>query len=256
MGAPWHEIRGKAAALGIAVFSSNYALYHEMSQRMQAIMARYAAHGRYEPYSIDEGFLDLGDIPPGERGQAMQAMRTAILTELSIPVSVGLAPTKVLAKLAAEIAKDLPNGVRMFNNMADVDQVLASIPPEELWGIGPARGRALREMQITTALQLKQADLGWIRRRLHVPVARMVCELRGIPAMPLQTFAAPRKEILCARAFGKPLHTIDALCQAMATYAAIAARRLYAQHAVTSTIGISLMTNPFRVDQAQHHCSM
>lgn len=255
MGAPWHEVRYEAAARGIVVFSSNYALYHELSQRMQAVMARYAG-GVYEPYSIDECFLDLAAIPPAERVQVMTAMRQAILREVGIPVSVGVAATKVLAKLAAELAKDHPEGVRALANPAEIDQVLTQTPTTDLWGIGPARARALREMAIYTALHLKQADLAQIRRRLHVPVARIVCELRGIPALPLQTNYPPRREIVCARVFGQPLRTVEALGQAVATYAAAAARRLYAQHSVASTLSVSLMTNPFRPDQPQQHSSV
>jgi DNA polymerase V len=253
-GAPIHEYRRQLQEYGVVVFSSNYALYQEVSSRVQSVMSRYT--GKQEIFSIDESFLDLSAIPPGERAAAMSELRGAILHEVGIPVSIGLAPTKVLSKLASHVAKSLPEGVHGFADAAAADDILSITPCDEIWYVGPARSRQLREeMGITSGLQLKRADIIRIRRRLHVPVARIVCELRGIPALPLHTSAPARKEIMCARAFGKLVTTLADLQEAVARYTADATRRLLAGHQVCGTLSVSLMTNGFRTDLPQYRAS-
>ena len=238
----------------IAVFSSNYSLYNDFSNRIHAVMDRYSP--RTEKFSIDESFLDLSAISPGERIAVMREMRRAILQETGVPVSIGLAATKVRSKLAADYAKRMPDGVRAFDNEQELERILAMTPCSAIWYIGEARARQLRaHFDIYNGLQLMRADLVQIRRVLHVPVARIVCELRGIPALPLRTTAPPRKEIMCARAFGRLVTDLHELQQAVASYTAAAGRRLNAHRQVCSTLSISLMTNSFRQDLPQYHAS-
>jgi DNA polymerase V len=252
MGAPIHQYQRQVREHGIVVFSSNYALYGEFSLRIHAIMQRY---GRCEPFSCDEAFLDLAPIPPGERLRVMQDLRAAILRETHIPVTVGLAPTKVLTKLAADQGKQVPEGIYALTSEEQIDEVLRRTTLEDIWYIGPQRARRLISMGIANGLQLKYADLARIRRVLHVPVARVVCELRGITALPLQTEGRPRKEVMCARSFGHPVNELRDMQQAVASYTAAAARRLWAHHQVCGTLSVSLMTNAFRADLPQHHAT-
>jgi DNA polymerase V len=254
MGAPIFQHQQRIKQYGVIVFSSNYALYHEFSQRIHAIMGRYT--DQQEIFSIDESFLHLGAIPPADRATAMQEMRQTILQETGIPVSVGVATTKVLAKLAADQAKTTSEGIWMFDQETGIDQVLAATTTEDIWYIGTQRAKTLKErFGITTGLQLKRADIVRIRRALHVPVARVVCELRGISALPLQTIAPPRMEIVCARSFGRSVTSLPELCEAAAAYTAAATRRLWQQHSLVATLCVSLMTNRFREDQPQYHAS-
>lgn len=186
----------------------------------------------------------------------MREMRRVVLQETGVPISIGIASTKVISKLAANYGKRSPDGVYMFDNENVLDRILALTPCQDIFFIGEARARQLRaQFDIYTGLQLKHADIARIRRVLHVPVARIVCELRGIPALPLQNSAPPRKEIMCARAFGRLVTDVREIQQAVASYTAAVGRRLNAQRQVCRTLSISLMTNSFRQDLPQYHAS-
>lgn len=252
MGAPIHQFQRQIREHGVVIFSSNYALYQEFSMRVHSVMQRY---GRCELFSVDEAFMDLTAMQSGERIAAMQNLRATILRETGIPVTVGIASTKVLSKLAADQGKSLPDGVYALTSEEQIDAVLRHTALEDIWYISTNRARRLREMGIADGLMLKQADLAHIRRVMTVPVARVVAELRSIQAMPLQTVAPPRKEVMCARAFGHLVNDLEEILQAVATYTAAAARRLWTHHQMCGTLSISLMTNSFRTDLPQHQVS-
>ncbi|MBA3824187.1 MAG: hypothetical protein H0X24_09875 [Ktedonobacterales bacterium] len=205
MAVPIHQYQRQVREQGITVFSSNYALYHQFAVRMHAIMGRYAPT---EEFAVDEAFLDLGHLAPGECLTAMRDLRTTLLREINIPVTIGVAPTKVLSKLATSVGKTTAEGCYAFANEAQIDQVLAATALEDIWYIAGQRAKKLRALGIENGLMLKQSDIARMRRLMTLPVAHVVAELRGISAIPLRTVAPPRKESMCARAFGHRINDL------------------------------------------------
>jgi DNA polymerase V len=161
----------------------------------------------------------------------------------------------MLTKLAADQGKLRPDGLYAFADEAQLDEVLAQTALEDIWYIAANRARRLRELGIANGLALKRADIARMRRLMTLLVAHVVAELRGISAIPLRTVAPPRKEIMCARAFGHRINDLEEMQQAIATYTAAAARRLWAGQQVCSVMSVSVMTNAFREDLPQHYVS-
>ncbi|MBU0728203.1 MAG: Y-family DNA polymerase [Proteobacteria bacterium] len=244
MGQPYFKCRDLLRKNGVRVFSSNYSLYGDLSRRVMDVLSQLEAE--VEIYSIDEAFLMLPADGSGSAGYA-RIIREKILQCVGIPVSVGIAPTKTLAKIANRFAKKNPlhNGVFEITGAGDVDSLLKTVGVEDVWGIGRRYFSLLKLRGIHTAFDLKQADDAWVRKRLTVVGLRTVMELRGIPCISLDETPPSRKSIVCSRSFGRPVESLADLRQAVATYTSRAAERLRAAQLATGCLHVFLATSSF-----------
>lgn len=249
MGTPWFQMRDLAREHGIVALSSNYALYADMSNRVMAILGQYAPD--QEIYSIDECFLGLdgfSHLDPVEYGRQI---RRQVKQWVGIPVCVGIAETKTLAKLANHCAKKGlagRDGVCDFNRMAPVElsSLCATIPANEVWGIGPRLAQQLAARGIATVEDLRTADAKTLRREFSVVVERTVTELNGIPCLSLEEVAPNKQQIQSSRSFGSYVYDLPQLREAVASYIASAAERLRAQGSLAGMLQVYIRTNPHK----------
>lgn len=256
MGTPFFQLRDLIDQHRIRVFSSNYALYGDMSRRMMCVLAQCVPH--QEIYSIDEAFLDFTGI--GDMRQYALMLRRRVRQSVGIPVCVGIARTKTLAKLANHIAKKtlhpaVADGVFDYHtlNANEQEALLSRIPVTEVWGIGHRLTQALQRFKIHTVQDLREADPRWIRQRFSVVMERTIQELRGVPCLGLEQVTAAKQQIISSRSFGKLVMSLTELRQAIAMYTARAAERLRGQQSLASAVTVFIRTNPFREQDPQYH---
>ena len=220
-------------------------------------LATFCSH--MEVYSIDEAWIDLSHIPPANLSEYGHDIRETVYRNTGIPVSLGIAATKTLSKVAAEIVKHQPlyRGVLSLTDYSDEDlnELLANLAVGDVWGIGSRYTRLLQSRNILTARDLKYADQRWVRRHLTVVGERMVLELRGVACIPLEQ-PKPKKGIMTAKTFGKPVECLEELEEAVATYTARAVEKLRKQESVASCITIFAHTNAFKKDTPQYSNSI
>ena len=256
MGEPWFKLKDLAKQHGIVALSSNYTLYADLSSRIMAILRDYSPHA--EVYSIDESFLDLDGLGRlWESPTAMgQSIRQRIRQWVGVPVCVGIAPSKTLAKLANHIAKKRPH----FNSVCDLsalpmhelEAILSTVDVGEVWGVGRRLSEQLRIAGVITVLQLRQAPLSWLRSSFGVVMERTGNELRGISCLDLEEVTPEKKQIISSRSFGQPVLTFDELRESVATYMTRAAEKLRAQQSVCEAVQVFVMTNRFKATDRQY----
>lgn len=256
MGVPLFKIRDLVKANDIAVFSSNYVLYADLSNRVMSILSEYSP--LQEIYSIDESFLDL----TGFDGVTEKArlIKDRVTQDTGIPVCVGIASTKTLAKLSNFVAKRHPRSRGVFNfnalTKSQVNNVLMHIPVEEVWGIGRRLTASLNEIGIDTVLQLRDADIPAMRNRFGVVLEKTIRELRGEVCLELEEIANPKKQIINSRSFGNAVTSIDDIQNALAHFVSNAAKKLRDQHSITGMLQVFILTDGFRTDQKQYNPSV
>ncbi|QZA82269.1 Y-family DNA polymerase [Deefgea piscis] len=253
MGAPWHQLREFAEQEGIIARSSNYALYADMSHRVMTILNRFSPN--QEIYSIDECFLSFDGLPQ-DHTELGQEIRRTVLQWTGLPVCVGIAPTKTLAKLANHTAKKQAP----FNSVCEwfklspgqQDAQMQSLAASEVWGIGRKISERMALEGIHTIADLRAANADQIRQRYSIVVQRTVHELRGIPSIELEESTPDKQQILCSRSFGQTIYTEQELGQAISTYIARAAEKLRKQGSVAGSLAVFIRTNPFRPKDPQY----
>lgn len=252
MGAPVFQYEKLIKANEVRVFSSNFALYGDMSRRVMNILAEYA--GAIEIYSIDEAFLDLGAGKESDLERFALELRHTVKKQTGIPVSIGIAASKTLAKVATHIAKkDIRlQGCRLLCDRGDIDGVLKSFPVGELWGIGRRLSAKLRQMGIETAGQFIQLSDPFILREFTINGLRMKRELLGEPTLSLESSVKPKKAICTARSFGEMISSKDFLEQAVASHTVTCAAKLRSQRSCASALMVFIHTNMFRGDLPQY----
>jgi DNA polymerase V len=245
MGVPEFQIRPMLRARRVHVFSSNYTLYGDLSQRVMETLEQFSPD--LEIYSIDEAFLRLSGFTSRNLTEYGRTIRTTVKRWTGIPVSVGIAETKTLAKLANRIAKRTPDTDGVFDLLAcpDRDTLLGRVAVEDVWGIGPNYARLLKQQGITTALQLREADEHWIRRHMGVVGMRVVAELRGHSCLDLEACPAPKQGITCSRTFGRSVFTLEEMEEAVSTYVSRAAEKLRREGLAATVLTVFIMTNAF-----------
>ena len=219
MGTPYFQLKDRESTGELVFRSSNYELYGDMSRRVISILRDEALD--VEQYSIDEAFIrppSVELLPYGRR------LRAKILKWTGIPCGVGFAPTKTLAKIANHIGKKLPEGVFVMPD--DPTEVLASLPVEEVWGIGRRMGERLRMRGIVTAVQLRDLSDSLIRSIGNVVTVRTATELRGTEAIEGKDADADPDSVSCSRSFGIPVETVEGLAESVASFASQAAEKL------------------------------
>ena len=242
MGEVWH-LATPELKKGVHAFSSNYTLYGDMSRRVMMTLRDFAE--RMEIYSIDESFLQFdshGDWTPlGVK------IRKTVQKHTGIPVCVGFGPTKVLAKLANKLAKKTATHAGVFvwpDNPKEADSLLATVPVQDVWGIGRRLSTRLESLDVITARDLRDLDDETARRVLAVTGLRIVWELRGVSCLELEELAPAKKAVCCAKGFGVPLSTLDELLEPLASYVSIVAEKLRAQKLAAGHMQVFLETNP------------
>ncbi len=256
MGDPYFKIRDLCEAEGVAVFSSNYTLYGDMSSRMNAIYRDFSPD--VEVYSIDESFLDLSGFPAADLVTMARDLRSTVRQWTGIPTCVGLGPTKTLAKLANRIAKKAAelDGVCDLTSPADRARWLPAIEVADVWGIGPASERKLLGIGIETAADLRDLDPRLARRLLSVVGERTVLELRGISCLPIELVPPQRRGCAVTRSFGTPVTTLAGMLEAVAAYATRAAEKLRRHGLEASHLVAFMHTSPFREKDPAHSASL
>jgi DNA polymerase V len=265
MGAPLFRIQKLIERYGVKWFSSNYTLYGDMSRRVMDTISQFVPE--LETYSIDEAFVHL---QPGSHQADVYQIRNTVRRWTGIPVSIGIAPTKTLAKVANNIAKK-GDGVIDLSG-ADAIKYLKDFDVKDLWGIGRQSEKLLkaddegsgeqpdlweaagldrirRKQKIETAYELMQCPDDWVRKHLTIRGLRLVWELRGISCLPLEIFEKPRKGICCSRSFGRAVLTLPELCEAVAMHAARGAEKLRSRRLAASHLTVFIATSQFRQNE-------
>ncbi len=255
MAEPWFKIEKLAKQHGVIAYSSNYALYGDMSARVMSLLSTFSP--KQEIYSIDECFLDLDGFDPSSLIAYGQKIRNAVKQNVGIPVCVGIADTKTLAKLANHCAKKGyagENSVCDFGRLTDWQRsdLFTKIPVGDVWGVGRRTTEGLQNMGINTVEDLRCADTEYIRQQFSIVLERTVKELNGIRCIELDEVGTARQQIIVSRSFGTPVMNLDDLSESVAYFTTLAAEKLRHDRSVTSTLCVQIRTNPFSEKEPQY----
>lgn len=251
MGEPEFKVHSLLEKYNVAVFSSNYTLYGDLSRRVMEVISSVAPE--IEIYSIDEAFVRMGGALAKNADAAAAEIRRRALQWLGLPVSIGIAPTKVLAKIATRVAKNYPAYGGIFNlcHCRKLEALLESVKVKDLWGVGRQNAIKLRASGIYNALQFRDADAGFIRKLLTITGMNMHMELNGIPAI-REEIPVSHSTIISSRSLGRKISILPPLEEAAAFHAARAAEKLRHKHLVARLIGTRIQTAYYAEDQPQH----
>lgn len=253
MGVPVFQIKSEMQRHGILAFSSNYALYADLSSRVMRTLEEMAP--RVEVYSIDEAFLDLTGIESAiSLVEFGQQVRERIGHWIGITVCVGIAPTKTLAKLANHAAKKYPatQGVVDLTNPDRQRRLLALVPVDDVWGVGRRLSKRLNALGITTALDLANASPRAIRDQFSVVLERTVRELNGESCIELEEIPPTKKQIVCSRSFGVKVTQFELLREAVCEYATRATEKLRKEQQQAKVLTVFIRTSPFKDNEPQY----
>lgn len=247
MAGPYYEAKDILEKHDVHVFSSNYHLYGDMSWRVMETLRGLCPH--VEVYSVDEAFVDLDEFPEHEIWDLGFNIRNTVEQWTGIPVSVGIASTKTLAKVANHLAKKNKKQTRGTVALTTADQVqyaLENTPVRSIWGIGFRSAEKLQFIGIDTAWKLRNMSEGWAYKNLGGVIGtRLIKELRGEPCIHMKKPLKKKKMIATTRMFGKPVSELSDLKEAIATYATRAAEKLRRQGCAASIINVFVVTNDY-----------
>ena len=255
MGAPLFKIKDIVEKHGVAVFSGNMALYGDMSRRVKWVLEGYAP--AVEVYSIDEAFLDLRGISGIDFDAYAKEISAQCWKLTSIPVSIGIAPTKTLAKIASKLCKQYPKlrGGCYMHRPQDIEKVLRKFPIEDVWGIGRKSAAKLQARYIKTAYDFTQLPETAVRSMMGITGVRTWKELQGIPCIEFEDGFEAKQSICVSRSFSSEIYELSDLQEQIANFAATLAEKLRKQGSVTSEIAVFAYTNRFKENQPQTHSS-
>ena len=232
------------------IFSSNFTLYGDMSNRVMSIIARHVPE--VEIYSIDEAFIKFSGFSEDEANKKCKEIIKAVFKWTGIPVSVGIGPTKTLAKLANRIAKKYVNeGVYKLQDSNQITQVLNDLELEKIWGISKGWANRLKKIGINNALELQRANPNHIKQHISVVGKRIVYELRGISALDLEQVHS-KKSITVSRSFGEMVTDLQSLKEALSNHIFRAAEKLRLQRGLCSSLCVFINTNKFKKSESQY----
>ncbi len=245
MGTPFFQMKDLMRRERVEVFSSNYELYGDMSRRVVSTLSQFTPN--LEVYSIDECFLDLSHLRPEEVTAYGQRIRQTVLEWTGIPVSVGTACTKTLAKVANKLAKKLPGarGVLALENEADTEKALRQTEIGDVWGIGRQHAKRLLQLGVHTAWDLRNLPAGWVKKNMAVTGLRTLLELSGSACQELELETPDKKNICTSRSFGRPLTELKDIEEALSTHTVRCATKLRKQQSCATGLTVFLMTNRF-----------
>ena len=246
MGIPWFKVKKSYLSQGGKVFSSNFALYGDLSKRVMNILEGMVK--RIEVYSIDEAFLDLQHIHDTNHAHEFGVYcRNTIRQWVGIPVRIGIAPTKTLTKVASHVAKNTSGGMGVccLNDQKDIARILKALPIKEIWGIGHNLSRQLNQLGIYSAYELMQMDIRLIRKKFSVVLERTVRELRGESCIQIEDHCDPKKQIVVSRSFKGRIENLSALKPLISNFAVRAGEKLRQEKQKCSQVSVFISTSRF-----------
>lgn len=245
MGAPYFKIKDKLRQQGVKIFSSNYALYADVSSRVMETLEQFSPD--QEVYSIDECFVGLHHLPQQDWLALGHEMRDTVIQWTRIPVGVGIGATKTLAKAANKLSKK-HGGVCVMTEPSIILQRLSELPVGDVWGIGRQYAKMLAGHGINNAAQLRELPDAWVRQHLTIVGLRTVHELRGICCIPLEDMPPQQKGLACTRSFGSPITQWPDMAEAITHYITRAAEKLRARGLKARYMQVFLRTSPHAPD--------
>lgn len=251
MGAPAFKFKDIFEKQNINIFSTNFTLYGDISNRIMNLLGQLAPE--LEIYSVDEAFMIFDDATFDIEEYCRQ-VSIKVYKEVGIPVSIGIGKTKTLAKLANKVAKDNPEKYRSvfnFESAPDSDEIIKDIPVEKVWGIGRKNRVRLNELGIYTVLDLKRADRAAIKRHLNVSAERTLLELNGTSCIEMEE-AEIKKTILTSRTFAKSTDNFSVLEEALSSFASRATEKLRKDKCCCMYVTVYISTNRHRQDESQY----
>ena len=252
MGVPWFQIKKAYLANGGQVFSSNFALYGDLSNRVMHVLEGMV--NNIEVYSIDEAFLDLRHIQNSNHAYEFGIHCRNIVDQwVGIPVRIGIGPTKTLAKIASHVAKKKIGGTGVFclHESLQIEHVLKHLPINEIWGIGRNLSRRLNDLSVYSSYDLMKMDTRLIRSKFSVVLERTVRELRGEQCLAVQNDREPKKQIIVSRSFRERTGDFDQLKPLISNFAVRAGEKLRHEGQKCSQVSVLIATSPFS-KQAQY----
>lgn len=253
MGTPAFQLREQIMRGEIVLKSSNYELYGDMSQRVQTILAEQSSG--IEPYSIDECFLRLDGFAAEQLERHCIELKSTVNQWTGIPISIGVAPSRTLAKLANRLSKKIAafEGVCVLEKDSEqLRQVLSRTDLDDIWGIARRQRDKLHRINVYTALDLVQVDLKTIQRQFGVVMERTVLELRGIPAIEMNDYDDPKQRIMTSRSFGQSTADRREVAAAITQHAQRGAEKLRRQSSTARAVMVFVQTDRFRQDLPQY----
>ena len=241
MGEPYFKVKELVKKNKVEVYSSNYALYGDISRRVMKVLKTFSP--KVEIYSIDEAFIDLSFIDEKGVEDYGREIRSRVLKWTGIPTSVGIASTKTLSKVANHIAKKEKAGVIYLNT--NIDEKLKKFPIEDVWGVGKQLSKFYHKNNISNAYDLKNVSNTWVKKGTNVLGAKTAMELRGIPCIGLQIDQEKRKNCCVSRSFGRKVKDLNELEESVITHCLNAAEKIRADDQIAKTITVFIRTSPF-----------
>ena len=256
MGEPYFKAKKIVDKNNVRVFSSNYSLYGDISQRVMETLARFASD--VEIYSIDEAFLGLNGFENYELSKYCQYIRRTIKQWVGIPVSIGVSTTKTLSKIANNLAKKNKeyDGVCILKSWFDINEALKLTSIEDVWGIGRRLSVFLKKYKINTAYDFTQLDKGWIRKNMGVVGEKTFLELCGVSCIELELIPSDKKSCCVSRSFSKPVEKIDDLEESVSSYGTRVAEKIREEGLVAESMNIFVLTNYFNRKEKQYSNSI
>jgi DNA polymerase V len=253
MGAPYFQVKDICDKNKVAVFSANFSLYTNMSERVMSTLFDFTPS--LEVYSVDEAFLDLTGFNEKTIEDYCRHIKETLERNTGIPVGIGVGRTKVMAKLANRIAKKDPSTCGVYSTLAPMNReyALERVEIEDVWGIGRQNTIKMHELGIKKAKQLRDYKNDKLIQQIFTKIGRMIQdELREISCFPLNEEVPKKKEIISSRTFGRPVFELSMLRESLACYASLACEKLRKQQSVCQEVEIFIRTNPFKESVAQY----
>ncbi len=242
MGVPFWKIRSFCQQHNIAVCSSNYSLYGDLSYRVNHVLQTFES--RVETYSIDEAFIELMGAENINLTQYLSHIVASIQQQVGIPVAIGVGKTKTLAKIAVlQAKKKMQKAVCILDTHVSSQQALLATMIDDVWGIGKRWAKQLQQHNILTALDLAQTNPQIMRKHFNITLANTVYELQGKPCLKIEVIAPPKQSIVCSRSFGKKQIDVLIIAEALSHYCARACEKLRAQGLLSKQIQVFLNTD-------------
>lgn len=256
MGEPYFKVKNVIKKNNVKVFSSNYALYGDMSQRVMEILLGFSPD--VEIYSIDEAFLSLKGFKNYELLTYCKHIRTTIKQWAGIPVSIGVSSTKTLSKIANHLAKknNAYEGVCILKKKEKINEALQETEIEDVWGIGRSLSKFLKKYNVCNAKQFSLLERGWVRKNMGVVGERIQLELHGVSCLGLELLPSPQKSCCVSRSFSRPIEKIEELKESIANYASRVAEKIREEDLIAQSMSVFVLTNHFNKKEKQYSNSI
>ena len=256
MGEPYFKVKKIIQKNNVKVFSSNYSLYGDISQRVMEILLGFSPE--VEIYSIDEAFLNFKGFKENELSNYCKNIRKIIKKWVGVPVSIGVGPTKTLSKIANYIAKkdNSHEGVYILKEKQKINETLEGIDIGNVWGIGRQLSKFLRNNGVSTAKSFTFLDRSWVRKNMGVVGEKIYLELKGVSCLDLALLPSPKKSCCVSRSFSYPIETIEELKESIANYGTRVAEKIREEGLVAETMNVFVLTNHFNKKDKQYSNSI